>query len=77
MCFWLLLISVNLVLREWQYIDGFRSLHSHSTSNSQHSLLESSNFHSPTGRKLKLTVVEGNNLARKDRSRKSDPYVKL
>ena len=37
----------------------------------------SSTFHSPTGRKLKITIVEGGNLAGKDRSRKSDPYVKL
>ena len=65
------------MLREWQYTDGSRSLHSRNTSNSQHSLLGSSNFHSPTGRKLKITVVEGINLAGKDRSQKSDPYVKL
>ena len=65
------------MLREWQYTDGSRSLHSRNTSNSQHSLLGSSTFHSPTSRKLKITVVEGSNLAGKDRSRKSDPYVKL
>ena len=45
--------------------------------NPQHSLLGSSTFHSPIGKKLKITVVEGNNLARKDRSRKNDPYIKL
>lgn len=70
-------INVKLVLREWQFTDGSRGLRSHDTSNSQHSLLGSSTFHSPTGRKIKITVVEGSNLAGKDRSGKNDPYVKL
>lgn len=70
-------IKVKLVLREWQFADGSRSLHSHNTSSSDQPLLGSSNFHSPTGRKLKITVVEGSNLAGKDKSRKNDPYIKL
>lgn len=70
-------INVKLVLREWQFTDGSRGLRSHNTSNSQHSLLGSPTFHSPTGRKIKITVVEGSNLAGKDRSGKNDPYVKL
>ena len=65
------------MLREWQYTDGSRILHSRNTSNYQHSLLGSSTFHSLTSRNLKITVVEGINLAGKDRYRKSDPYVKL
>ena len=70
-------VSVMLVLREWQFTDGSKSLHSRNTSNYQHSLLGSSISHSPTGKKLKITVLEGSNLDGKDRSRKSDPYFKL
>ncbi|GLJ11106.1 hypothetical protein SUGI_0143120 [Cryptomeria japonica] len=71
-------ITVKLVLREWQYADDLRNLHSRSQVNSQQPTLGSWSTHQPpTGRNLKVTVVEGRNLTGKDRSGKSDPYIKL
>jgi hypothetical protein len=43
-----------------------------------HSILGSlSTFQESTGRVMKITVEEGRNLAARDRSGKSDPYVLL
>ncbi|KAL6007485.1 hypothetical protein ACLOJK_032983 [Asimina triloba] len=68
-------LTVKLVLREWQFSDGSNSLKSSHLLNHQPSTYGSSNFESKTGRKLKLTVVEGRDLATK--AGKCDPYVKL
>ncbi|EFJ29672.1 plant synaptotagmin [Selaginella moellendorffii] len=65
-------ITVKLVLKEWCFADDPK--------NSQTPLLQLDAFRSTrylTGRKIKVTVVEGRNLAPKDRSGKSDPYLKL
>lgn len=64
---------MKLVLKEWQFSDGSQS------SNKYHvrSLYGSSNFLSRTGRKIRITVVEGKDLIVKDKSGKCDAYVKL
>ncbi|KAK3020602.1 hypothetical protein RJ639_046688 [Escallonia herrerae] len=69
-------LTVRLVLKEWQFSDGSHSLNA-SHLNFQQSLNGSSNFLSITGRKIYVTVVEGKDLAVKDKFGKSDPYVKL
>ncbi|CAI9113565.1 OLC1v1014190C1 [Oldenlandia corymbosa var. corymbosa] len=69
-------LLVKLVLKEWQFSDGSRSLNS-MRSGSRQSLNGSSTLLSTTGRKIYVTVVEGKNLLVKDRIGKSDPYVKL
>eukprot|EP01018_Ginkgo_biloba_P027009 Gb_21359 [translate_table: standard] len=71
-------ITVKLVLMEWQFADGSKSLYNRNTANSQQSILGSwPSVQSTTGRKLKITVLEGRNLTGRDRSGKSDPYIKL
>ncbi|XP_042388776.1 extended synaptotagmin-1-like isoform X2 [Zingiber officinale] len=60
-------LTVRLVLREWQFSDGSTIL-----SKSVPHYLQTR-----TERKLKVTVLEGRNLATKDKSGKCDPYVKL
>lgn len=62
---------MRLVLKEWQFSDGSIS------SISQPSLHGSPNLQLRTGRKLKVTAVEGRNLTTKDKTGKCDPYVKL
>ncbi|KAJ0962720.1 hypothetical protein J5N97_027842 [Dioscorea zingiberensis] len=69
-------LTVKLVLKEWQYSDDLSSLNKSSTS-TQHSIYNSQHLQLKTGRKLKVTVVEGRNLMTKDKSGKCDPYVKL
>eukprot|EP00252_Welwitschia_mirabilis_P021688 TRINITY_DN5627_c0_g1_i1.p1 TRINITY_DN5627_c0_g1~~TRINITY_DN5627_c0_g1_i1.p1 ORF type:complete len:842 (-),score=186.13 TRINITY_DN5627_c0_g1_i1:179-2704(-) len=71
-------ITVKLLVREWQFADGSRSLQGFNTLHPQQSLPGSwSTASPPTGRKLKVTVVEGRNLTGKERSGKCDPYVKV
>ncbi|KAJ1379535.1 Synaptotagmin-like mitochondrial-lipid-binding domain [Sesbania bispinosa] len=71
-----LLLKVSIVVKEWQFSDGSYSLNNLRTS-SQQSLNGSSNLQLRTGRKLNITVVEGKDLAAKDKAGKFDPYIKL
>jgi len=66
---------VRLVLKEWQFADGSHTIGLRV--GSQPSLHGMSNSLSKTGRKIYVTVVEAKDLAGKDRSGKSEPYVKL
>lgn len=68
-------LSVKLVLKEWHYSDGSNSLNSTASIVSQPSNSGSSSFQPGTGRKLKVTIIEGKDLLTK--SGKCDPYVKL
>ncbi|KAJ7975131.1 putative Synaptotagmin [Quillaja saponaria] len=69
-------LMVSLVLEEWQFSDGSHSLNN-SRISSQQSLYGSSHLLSRTGRKINITVVEGNDLTVKDKSGKCNPYIKL
>ncbi|KAL5726120.1 MYF24_8 [Ranunculus cassubicifolius] len=62
-------LTVKLVLREWTFSDGSNTLNDHPPLSSQRSL--------STGRKLKVTVLEGKDLIGKDKFGKCDPYIKL
>ncbi|KAF5730367.1 hypothetical protein HS088_TW20G00740 [Tripterygium wilfordii] len=69
-------LTVRLVLKEWQFVDGSHSLknvHGSST----HSLYGSSNFLSRTGRKINISVVEGKEFLVKGKSGKCGTYTKL
>ncbi|RZC02143.1 Multiple C2 and transmembrane domain-containing protein 1 isoform C [Glycine soja] len=70
-------LKVSIVVKEWQYSDGSHSLNSLRSSSSQQSINGSPNFQLRTGRKINVTVVEGKDLAAKDKSGKFDPYIKL
>ncbi|XXG83764.1 hypothetical protein AAC387_Pa10g1447 [Persea americana] len=67
-------LTVKLALKEWQFSDGLNSLDNPANVSSRQALYGPS-FQSTTGRKLKITVVEGRNLM--FRSGKIEPYVKL
>lgn len=67
-------MTVKLALKEWQFSDGLNSLDNPANVSSRQALYGPS-FQSTTGRKLKITVVEGRNLM--FRSGKIEPYVKL
>uniref|UniRef100_A0A2P2KH32 SMP-LTD domain-containing protein n=1 Tax=Rhizophora mucronata TaxID=61149 RepID=A0A2P2KH32_RHIMU len=69
-------LRVKLVLKEWQFSDGSHSLNKLHTS-SLHPTLGSSNCLLRTGRKINVVVLEGKDLAAKERTGKCDPYVKL
>ncbi|KAI9113972.1 hypothetical protein K1719_015223 [Acacia pycnantha] len=69
-------LKVRIVVKEWQFADGSHSLNNFGLT-SQHSLNGSSQLLSRTGRKLNITVVEGKNLAAKDKSGQFEPYIKL
>lgn len=64
--------TVRLVLQEWQFSDDSQSFHL-----STPSVNGSSNIPATTGRKVHVTVAEAKNLARKDKSGKINPYVRL
>ncbi|XP_072999935.1 uncharacterized protein [Typha latifolia] len=70
-------LTVNLVLKEWQFSDGSIILSNSVNSRSQPSISGFPSLQLRTGRKLKVTVVEGRNLVIKEKSGKCDPYVKL
>lgn len=55
-------LKVSIVVKEWQFSDGTHSLNN-LRNNSQQSLNGSSNIQLRTGKKLKITVVEGKDLA--------------
>ena len=67
---------MKLVTKEWQFSDG-----SHSSLNlhvrPEQPVNGSSSFPSRTGRKIAITIVEGKDLSLKDKSAKSESYVKL
>jgi C2 domain len=66
------------MVEEWQYSDGSTSVNNPVVPRAvQPSIQGSPSHQSRTGRRLKVTVVEGRNLATKERSGKCDPYVKL
>ncbi|KAL5228818.1 hypothetical protein ABZP36_017083 [Zizania latifolia] len=66
-------LTVSLVLKEWQFSDGSVTL-----SNGSHSPFDGSpKLQSRTGRKLRVTVIEGRALAVNSKSGKCDPYVKV
>ncbi|XP_059455671.1 multiple C2 domain and transmembrane region protein 8-like isoform X2 [Corylus avellana] len=69
-------LTVKLVLKEWQFSDGSHTFNSYHFSSRQSSY-GSSNVLPRTGRKISITVVEGKDLIVKDKSGKSDLYVKL
>ncbi|XP_004512919.1 uncharacterized protein [Cicer arietinum] len=69
-------LKVSIVVKEWQFSDGTHSLNNF-RNNSQQSLNGSSNLQLRTGTKLNITVVEGKDLAAKEKSGKFDPYIKL
>ncbi|CAL9059145.1 uncharacterized protein LOC135651753 isoform X1 [Musa acuminata AAA Group] len=70
-------LTVRLILKEWQFSDGSVSLSNSTNSAAQLLMYNSHNLQLRTGRKLKVTVVEGRSLSTKDKSGKCDPYVKL
>lgn len=68
---------MSIVVKEWQFSDGSHSLNSIRSTNSQQSINGSPNIQLKTGRKISVIVVEGKDLAARDKSGKFDPYVKL
>uniref|UniRef100_A0A1D1Z976 Ras GTPase-activating protein 4 n=1 Tax=Anthurium amnicola TaxID=1678845 RepID=A0A1D1Z976_9ARAE len=68
-------LSVRLVLKEWQYSNGSNGLNNSASITYQPSISGASNIQLRTGRKLKITIMEGRNLLAK--SGKCDPYVKM
>ncbi|KAH7404885.1 hypothetical protein KP509_15G048600 [Ceratopteris richardii] len=70
-------LCVSLIVTEWQFVDGSR-IRSDTFNKMPSKLLYSfGSLETITGRTLRITVVEGRNLAAKDRTGKSDPYVQL
>lgn len=74
--FWILQLTVKLVLKEWQFSDGSQSFNKFPISSLQ-SMNGSSVSLPRTGRKINVIVVEGKDLSVKERSGKCNPYVKL
>ncbi len=68
-------LTVRLELKEWQFSDGSRAVANHLpgtiTLNSVPSL------HPYTGRKLRISAVEGRNLAPMSAGSSINPYLKL
>ncbi|OIW16014.1 hypothetical protein TanjilG_04549 [Lupinus angustifolius] len=69
-------LKVSIVVQEWQFSDGSHSSN-HTRACFQQSLSAKSSLQLRTGRKLNITVVEGRNLAAKDKFGKFDQYFKL
>ncbi|CAM8926871.1 unnamed protein product [Rhodiola kirilowii] len=71
-------LKVRLVLKEWQFGDGSPSHSSNfHASSSRQSLYSPSNLPYKTGRKIKITIVEGKEFVARDKSGKTGAYVKL
>lgn len=68
-------LTVKLSPKEWQFSDGSNTLRSSSSSRPQQAVHVSPSIQVKTGRKIKVTVLEGANLVSK--SGKSEAYVKL
>lgn len=66
-------LMVRLNLREWQFSDGSHSFGLHLGAHPSFSALSNSK----TGRKLYITVKEAKDFPGKEKSGKSEPYVKL
>ncbi|KAF3328924.1 extended synaptotagmin-1 isoform X1 [Carex littledalei] len=72
------MLAVSLVVKEWQYSDGSASVNNPVVARPvQPSIHGSVSHQTRTGRRLKVTVVEGRNLAIKEKSGRCDPYIKL
>ncbi|XP_050238833.1 synaptotagmin-5 [Mercurialis annua] len=69
-------LTVKLVLKEWQFSDGSHSFNKFPVSSRQ-SINGLSSLVSRTGRKINIAVVEGKDLATKEKTGKCDPYIKL
>ena len=71
-------MAVSLVVKEWQYSDGSTNVNNPVLARLvQPSIHGSLSHQTRTGRRLKVTVVEGRNLAIKEKSGRCDPYIKL
>ncbi|KAF7836908.1 synaptotagmin-5 isoform X1 [Senna tora] len=68
-------LKVRIVVKEWQFSDGTHSLNNFRVNSLQ--VNGSSHLLLRTGRKLHVTVLEGRNLAAKDKSGNFEPYIKL
>lgn len=69
---------MSLVVKEWQYSDGSTSVNNPVVARPLQPSIHSSLSHQfRTGRRLKVTVVEGRNLGIKEKSGRCDPYLKL
>ncbi|CAM8975289.1 unnamed protein product [Rhodiola kirilowii] len=71
-------LKVRLVLKEWQFGEGSpaRSPNFHASSSRQ-SLNSLSSLPYKTGRKIRITIVEGKDIIARDKSGKTGAYVKL
>lgn len=65
------------MLKEWLFSDGAASSNKESNVSSRQFIDGSTTFEPLTGRKLHITVMEGQNLLATEKSGKCDPYVKL
>lgn len=85
--FWLislinvLQLTVKLLLKEWQFSDGSKAVANYNPAlvihDQQNAVGTQPVQPTFTGRKLKISAIEGRNLAPMDRTGKSDPYLKL
>ncbi|KAK9714101.1 hypothetical protein RND81_06G071700 [Saponaria officinalis] len=66
-------LTVQLVLKEWQFSDGSHSIGLHLGTQPSFQGLANSK----TGRKFYVTVVEGQDIGGKDKTGRYEPYVKL
>ncbi|GJN37587.1 hypothetical protein PR202_gb26560 [Eleusine coracana subsp. coracana] len=71
------MLTVSLVLKEWQFSDGSVTLSNSLNDGLQSPFDGSPKLQSTTGRKLRVRVLEGRALPANNKSGKCDPYVKL
>lgn len=74
-------LTVKLLLKEWQFSDGSKAVANYNPAlvihDQQNAVGTQPVQPTFTGRKLKISAIEGRNLAPMDRTGKSDPYLKL